>query len=142
MNQNWDEFFMSMAEQVSTKSKDPSTKVGAVITDKDHRVVSIGFNGFARGVGDFSSFYDNREIKLQRIIHAEMNAILFAERSRLEGSTLYTFPFMPCHLCANIIIQVGIKKVITFKSDIERWQDSFEKTEGSFLEAKVELIQL
>ena len=47
---NWDQFFINMAEHVSTKSKDPSTKVGCVIVGPDNEVRSTGFNGFPRGV--------------------------------------------------------------------------------------------
>jgi len=48
--ERWDRWFLDMAEFVSGKSKDPSTKCGAVITRPDHTVVSMGYNGFPRGV--------------------------------------------------------------------------------------------
>jgi len=134
---DWDIWFMEMAEKVSKKSKDPSTKVGAVIADSKNGFVSLGYNGFARNMRDDKSLYENRETKYDRIIHAETNAIFFAERGRLEGSTLYTFPFMPCHRCAILVIQAGIKKVVTYGDNTERWQESFNKTLEYFYEAKV-----
>ena len=51
MIDKWDKFFLGMAHYVSTASKD-KTKCGCVIVDKDRRVVSVGFNGFARCVSD------------------------------------------------------------------------------------------
>jgi dCMP deaminase len=136
----WDNAFMGMAREASTLSKDPSTQVGAVIVDSDHRFVSIGFNGFSKGMVDAPAYYEDREIKLDRIVHAEINAILFAERSRLEGSTLYTFPFLPCHRCATFVIQSGIKRVVTYQDDTERWQESFNKSLSYFNEAKIQVI--
>ena len=43
---------MDMAKLVSSWSKDPSTKVGAVITDDENRIISVGYNGFPREVID------------------------------------------------------------------------------------------
>ncbi len=43
---DWDEYFINIADEVATRSKDPSTQVGAVIVDKKHRPVSFGYNGF------------------------------------------------------------------------------------------------
>ena len=49
---DWDIKFLKLAQHVSDWSKDPSTKVGAVVVDKDNRIVSIGYNGFPKGVQD------------------------------------------------------------------------------------------
>jgi dCMP deaminase len=138
--ERWDHAFMAMAQEAAMLSKDPSTQVGAVIVDQEHGFVSMGFNGFARGMDDHPTLYLNRETKLDRIVHAEINAILFAERSRLEGSTLYTIPFLPCHRCAVLVIQAGIKKVVSYQDYTERWQESFNKTLSYFKEAGVEVV--
>ena len=82
---------------------------------------------------------ENREIKYRTIIHAEINAILSAGKP-LEGCTLYVWPFMPCSQCASIIIQSGIRRVVTVPSDSERWAESFRYTEELFREAEVELV--
>jgi dCMP deaminase len=44
-NKTWDEYFIKIAEVVAEKSKDPSSKMGCVIVDKNKRVVSLGYNG-------------------------------------------------------------------------------------------------
>jgi len=132
----WDERFLKLAKEISSWSKDPSTKVGAVIVDSNRRIVSTGYNGFPRAVHDHSSRYNNREEKLEIIIHGEINAILFAQRS-LENCTLYTFPFMPCSRCASIVIQSGITRVCSLISDSPRWKTSFELSEKLFKEANV-----
>ena len=99
----WDIRFLDMAQLVSTWSKDPSTKVGAVIVDPNNRVVSVGYNGFAKGVSDDNRL-DNRETKYKMIVHAECNALIFAQRPLTECA-IYTYPFMPCPKCASMIIQ-------------------------------------
>ncbi|HQR41672.1 MAG TPA: hypothetical protein PLX97_03285, partial [Gemmatales bacterium] len=71
----WHERFLGMARLVATWSKDDSTGVGAIIVSPDHRVVSVGFNGYPKGVNDVIL---NREQKLARTIHAEANALHFA----------------------------------------------------------------
>ena len=134
----WDNRFLELATMVSTWSRDPSTKVGAVIVDDHNRVVSVGFNGFPRGVNDESSRYDDRELKLKMVVHAEINAILFAKQP-LDGCTLYTVPFQPCSRCAAQVIQAGIKRVVTLKSVVLRWKDDFETAKMMFAEAGVAL---
>ncbi len=134
----WDKFFIGLAEYVSSASKDPSTKVGAVIVDDDRRIVSIGFNGFPKGVEDLKSRYDERELKYKFIVHAERNALLFANKST-KGCTIYTFPFMPCSACAGMIIQAGIKHVISFYKQESRWLEDFKISSLMFKEAQVKL---
>lgn len=109
----WDLRFLDLARHVSAWSKDPSTKVGVVIADPMFRVVSLGFNGFPRGMADDDRLHD-REEKYARIIHGDENAILFANQS-LEGCTMYTWPQPPCAHCSALIVQVGISRVITCK---------------------------
>lgn len=135
---DWDSRFLEMAMLVSKWSKDPSTKVGAVIADGKF-VVSLGFNGHPSGVADSAERLENREVKYRTIIHAEINAILSAGKP-LRGCTLYVWPFMPCSQCASIIIQSGIRRVVTVPSDSERWAESFRCTEELFREAGVKLV--
>lgn len=122
----WDRRFMALAQQIATWSKDPSTKVGAVIVDAHRRIVSMGYNGFPRGVEDLPERLNDRAQKYPRIVHAEPNAILNATRS-VKGCTLYVTPFAPCSECAKLIIQAGIKRVVISLSAAEtsnRWADS------------------
>jgi dCMP deaminase len=112
----------------STWSKDPSTKVGAVIVDKLNRPVSWGFNGLSIHTEDSNHYLNNRELKNSLIIHAELNAILFARRD-LTGCSIYVYPCQPCAQCASIIMQVGIDFIGFPKTsaDInERWKQNFE----------------
>lgn len=136
--QKWDSYFMGLARYISTASKDPSTKVGAVIVDQDRRVVSTGYNGFPRGVVDTEERLNDRDTKLKIIVHAERNAIIFA-RQDLRGCKLYVHPFMCCTVCAGMVIQSGITEVIAPKNDSPRWQADFQLTKIMFQEAGVML---
>jgi dCMP deaminase len=136
----WDRWFLGLALYVSSASKDPNTKVGAVIVD-DKRIVSAGYNGFAVGVEDREDRLADRNIKLKMILHGEHNAILFARRD-LRGSTLYTSPLPPCAGCAAMIVQVGIKRVVSWfpsKLHLERWGEDFSIAETMFEEASITL---
>lgn len=135
----WDQRFLELAKLVSTWSKDPSTKVGAVIAD-DRRIISVGYNGFPEGVFDTPERYNNRDLKYKYMVHAERNALLFANTS-VKGMTLYTYPFMPCSECAGMVIQAGIKRVVTLVNTNERWKESFKITTNMFDEAGVKLVQ-
>lgn len=136
---NWDKRFLDLAEFISSWSKDPSTKVGAVIVDNQNIIVSVGFNGFPRGVKDDDRL-QHRDTKYPIIIHAENNALMFAKRP-LDNCTIYTYPFMPCPKCAGMIIQSGIKRVVSYKNTThrQRWEIDFEISRGLFRESNVEL---
>jgi dCMP deaminase len=130
----WDDRFIQLAKTVSTWSKDPSTGVGAVIVDWDNRIVSLGFNGFPRGIKDDERL-ESREIKYETTIHAEVNAILFSKRD-LSGCTLYVWPIPPCSRCSSIIVQSGIARVVSV-SPPEHWQQSCELGKSLLEEAGV-----
>lgn len=66
--EKWDRRFLELAKQVSTWSKDPSTKVGAVLVNEDKHVVGMGFNGFPVGVADTEERLNNRELKYKMIV--------------------------------------------------------------------------
>lgn len=133
----WSERFMELAEHVAEWSKDPSTKVGCVIVDKQNRVVSLGFNGFPRGIKDLPARYKNKETKYLFVAHAERNALDNAPLS-VEGCTLYS-PLLPCNECAKSIIQKGIKKVVSYKPTEDRPHLNWEITKQMFLEAEIQL---
>ena len=134
----WDRRFLSLAKFISGWSLDPSTKTGAVITDKNHRIISVGYNGLAKGVKDTEERLNNRELKYKIIVNCERNAIIFAQRD-LSGCSLYTFPFMSCSTCAAMVIQSGITRCIAPYSENPRWIEDFKLTEELFDEAGVEL---
>jgi len=140
----WDNFFLGLAKYAATASKDPSTQTGAVIVDPETKaIVSIGFNGFPRGIADDDRLND-RAIKYEIVVHCEINALVFARRS-LEHCTLYTYPFMSCSRCAAIMIQAGITRCvapIATSEQNERWGENFKLTRQLFVEAGVELLEV
>ncbi|MDP1689094.1 MAG: deaminase [bacterium] len=138
MSLKWDRRFLALAAHVAAWSKDPSTKTGAVIVDPDNRVISIGYNGFPKGVKDLPERLKNREIKYKMIVHCERNALLFTTQST-KGCRLYTFPFMSCAPCAAMVIQKGIVEAIAPFSDNPRWILDFKLSETLFKEAGVKL---
>ncbi len=111
---SWDEYFMGLAHLSALRSKDPSTKVGACIVDKENKVVSIGYNGLPKGCED--SLYpwgkegSMLETKYAFVVHAELNAILNSPRS-VKNCTIYVSLF-PCNECAKAIIQSGIDMIV------------------------------
>ncbi len=106
---------MGISYLSSLRSKDPNTKVGACIVDKDHKVVSIGYNGMPRGCDEDELSWNKGEgldSKYLYVCHAEFNAILNTrDGAALQGCTLYVTLF-PCNECTKAIIQTGIKEVV------------------------------
>jgi dCMP deaminase len=137
----WDKRFIELAAHVATWSKDPSTKCGSLVA-KDKRIVSLGFNGFPAGVNDDEDRYNDRELKLQLILHAESNALLFAKEP-LDGCTIYVWPFPPCCRCAAQIIQSGIRRVVAPAATGDRgdrWAKELEIASDMYADAGVELV--
>ena len=134
----WHIRYLKMAKMVASWSKDPSTKCGAVIVNADNEVVSIGFNGFPRGIHDSPRKLNDRTTKLAMTLHAERNAILFAKQS-LKGCTIYTWPMHACSECAAMIIQAGFWQHVTMMNDNPRWQESWNIARDMFNEANVDV---
>lgn len=140
----WDVRFLRLAKFVSSWSKDPSTKAGAVIVRPDRSVVSMGFNGFARTMEDNPERYLDREEKYSRIIHCEVNALIQA-RTGVQGCSLYTWPFMCCDRCVVQMLQAGIVKFVypqATSDALTRWSEAFKKTESFMAESRVSYIEL
>ena len=132
----WDNRFLELAKLIGSWSKDPSTQVGAVIADDNNRILSIGYNGFPKGVEDSEKRLFEREEKYAIIVHAEANALMFANKS-VEGCTIYTWPFEPCSRCAGLIIQSGIKRVVSVIHPEKRWEKNFTISRQLFKEANI-----
>ena len=147
MKNKWEIRFLKMAELVSSFSKDPTTKVGAVIVRPDKSVASVGYNGIPRGVKDTSKRLNTREEKLLYTVHAEQNAILSAKEP-LDNCSIYVWRIPPCAQCAASIIQSGIKIVYcpvnVGISDglLARWIDSFKASETMMKEAGVKITYI
>ena len=139
----WDEYFMGLAHLSALRSKDPNTQVGAAIVDENHRVVSVGYNGFPTGVSDdefpWSREGDVLTSKYAFVVHAELNAILNSQRS-VRGCTIYVSLF-PCNECAKAIIQSGIKKIV-YASDKYNGVDTNIASKRMLKAAGVELVRI
>ena len=136
MSQVWDERFLGLAQHVATWSKDPRTKVGAVLVNETKQVLSVGYNGFPRGVFDVPNRYEDRPTKLMFVAHAERNALdnCFTDT---RGSTLYvTLP--PCNECVKSIIQKGVKRIVSLTSSA-RPQDNSDVAMQMLAEAGVQI---
>jgi len=137
----WALRFLGLASYISKWSKDPSTKVGAVIA-QGNRIVSLGYNGFPAGIADSSYRLEDRDTKLDIVIHAEENAILFARRS-LVGCTLFVNR-IPCPRCMAKIIQTGISSVF-YEENVEfenRYENEVILTKELAREASVAMFKL
>jgi len=109
---SWNDYFMNMAILSSWRSKDPNTQVGSIISNKDNKIIGLGYNGMPLGFDEFPWGRDGTELETKyfRVIHSEINAVINSNFRDLNNSILHTTLF-PCNECAKIIIQVGIKKV-------------------------------
>lgn len=105
---NWNAYFLHIAFEVAKKSKDPSSKVGCVIATKDNRPISFGYNGFPQGCDERIMTWD-RPLKYHMVVHAEMNAMMFAERS-LRDTKMYT-TMCPCENCLKHALQAGVAEI-------------------------------
>ena len=137
----WDTRFIRIANEVATWSKDPGTKVGAVLV-LDRRIIATGYNGFPQNIEDTIERYSNRELKLAYTVHAEVNAILNAAKNgaTTNGSTLYV-TFSPCVSCATSVVQAGVSTVVCpcVSTAPERWRSSFQLGQDLLMEANVEI---
>ena len=138
----WDQRFIDLAKQISTWSKDPSTKIGAVAVGSKGQILSQGYNGFPRGIADTEERYNDRPTKYKYVVHAEMNVIYNATYNgvSLDGATLYVYGLPVCSECAKGIIQVGIKRVVIYTdSDVpEIWNEMYNLSWSMFIESGVE----
>ena len=120
----WDRRFMEMTELVANWSScyKPDRQVGAIIT-KDKRILTTGYNGAGAGI---KSCKERGKCLRQKLgiesgtrhevcyaVHAEQNAIIQAAKLGIsvDGATLYC-THQPCSICAKMIINSGIKRVI------------------------------
>lgn len=131
---------MRVAREISTWSKDPSTRVGAVVVDERNRIVATGYNGFPRGVDDRPERYEDREVKYRMIVHAEANCILNAV-APLDGCAMVTMK-APCSECTKLIVQSGIAVVVYDEEPHDHWIEDAEYAATMFAETGVVVIKL
>lgn len=125
---SWDEYFMSIAQVVATRSTCPRKYVGSVIV-KNRTILSTGYNGSIRGMPHCSDvghmMEDNHCVAT---IHAEANAIIQAARNgvMIEGATIYVTA-SPCWSCFKQTANAGIQRIAY--GEFYRDQRTFEVAE-------------
>ncbi|MTI69008.1 MAG: cytidine deaminase [Firmicutes bacterium] len=121
MRPSWDEYFMEIVNVVKNRSTCLRRHVGALIV-KDKRILSTGYNGAPKGLKHCEEIGCMRKKlnvpsgerhELCRALHAEQNAIVQAANSgvSIKDATIYVTN-QPCVLCAKMIINAGIKRVV------------------------------
>lgn len=130
--------------QADLFSKDPNTKVAAIVLSPDaHVILSTGYNGIPRKVSDTKPERWQRPEKYDWVVHAEANAICNAARSgmRLDGATAVVTMF-PCCDCARMLVQSGITTIVAPTPDLNmpKWGKQFDIAMVMFKEANVELL--
>ena len=142
---NWQEYFYEMANLVAKKSKDLSTKIGAVIVGPDNEIRSTGYNSFPMGLNDDLQERQDRPEKYYWIEHAERNAIYNAAKIGVstKDCTMYLNCGTPCCDCTRGIINSGIKKIYICEKDITKsshWLEHSKRSKIMLEEASVELV--
>lgn len=142
INSKWDKRFMRLARDIATWSKDPSSKIGAVIVNDERRILATGYNGFPRGIADSDDRLNDREKKYSMIVHAELNALMNALYAgvSVKGATLYVYGLPICSDCTKSVIQSGIARIVITDprdEDVpEKWKTIwFEKSDPMFYES-------
>lgn len=135
--------FLPDARAARDKSKDRSTRVGAVVLDDDYNLRTSGYNGFVRGVNDSVEARHERPLKYKWTAHAEENCVAQAARVgvSLKGCTILVTSLHPCTGCSRMIIQSGIKRVLApARAENDRWDEEAEIAMEMLAEAGVEVI--
>jgi dCMP deaminase len=125
---SWDQYFMKIADIARRRSNCMKTSVGAVIVNKDNRVVSTGYNGTPRGLlgcyqlgCDRCNSNEGKQLDQCLCLHAEESALIEVGIGKTVGCSLYT-TYFPCFSCAKIIKQAGIIKIY--------YMDEYEKEDS------------
>lgn len=120
---SWNSTWLAVADIISKRSRCSRAQMGSVIVSKDNRVAATGYNGPAATWGyDYGKCIDWCErakgnAPLDNMydacpsIHAEANALLYVDRSSIEGGTIY-ITNAPCMQCAKLISNSGLAKVV------------------------------
>ena len=117
---SWDDTWRSVARTVARRSLCSMSKAGAVIVTSRNRVVATGYNGPPAGMnlrGECRNWCPRAKtgggLSYDDCVssHAEANALMFADRSMMEGGTIYVTR-MPCFMCAKMIANSGLTRVV------------------------------
>lgn len=142
----WHLNFLDLARHMSTWSKDPSTKIGAVAVGSRRQILATGYNGFPRNIVDSEDRLKDRPTKYIYTVHGEMNCIYNATLNgvSLDGADIYVYGLPVCSECAKGIIQVGIRRVFMCYPETisDKWKESGKLTKSMFDESGIELYAL
>jgi dCMP deaminase len=117
----WDQYFMTITQQVAERSTCQRAKVGAVIV-RDRNILATGYNGAPAGMPHctdagcliYESKTPNGDIEQNcfRTIHAEINAIAQAAKngSNIKDTFIYV-THTPCIHCLKVLVNTGIRSV-------------------------------
>ena len=109
MHKKWKKRYLKLAKEISSWSKDPSTKVGAIIVGEKGRVISQGYNGFLPGCVHESIIKDGHEMAT---VHAEQNAISdCAKRGVSSNRSIAYITHYPCVNCMKVLCAAGINEI-------------------------------
>ena len=143
---SWDSYFLTIAHLTSQRSNCIKRKVGCIIV-KDHRILSLGYNGTPRGTKNCfeggcarcaNGGSAGAHLDLCMCLHAEENAMLFVSQKEIENSIMY-ITLLPCISCVKKILQCGIKKVI-YEEDYSPELD--ELSIKTLMDNNVEIVKL
>ena len=109
---NWTDYFLGLAKVVSQRSHDIHTQHGCVITDQQHRILGVGYNGFPKGMND-TLLPTHRPDKYAWMIHAERNALSNCVVRPDNGIAYVTGQC--CNDCIMALWQEGVKKAVMSK---------------------------
>ena len=114
MRKSWDTYFMQITEIVASRSTCDRAFVGCVLVNKDHRIVSTGYNGSVAGNPHCDDVgHTMRDGHCIATIHAEMNALLYCAKEGIPTKdTICYVTHFPCLNCTKALIQAGIREVV------------------------------
>ena len=143
---SWMNYFFNIAREVAKKSKDPSTKVGALLVDPiSHRIIGTGYNGFPANVSETYQRWE-RPTKYSFVCHAEMNVIAAAAKFgiKTDGCDLYV-TLHPCCDCAKLVASAGINRIFYIddgsdQSKSDDWRKLLSYAKTIFAESHIKLI--
>lgn len=135
--------YLPDAKAAMGRSKDRSTKVGAVAIDDDFNLRMSGYNGMARGINDDVNARHERPAKYMWMAHAEENCVAQAARTGtvLKGCTVLVTSLFPCTTCSRMMIQAGIVRILAPRQQAnQRWDEQSAVALEMLREAGVEII--
>ena len=144
----WHQYFLNIAATVATRADCTRRKVGAVIVDKDHRIVSTGYNGaWPGGPSCLAGQCPRGRMSKEEVVpgssydtgagscialHAEQNAISYADWGKMQGSTIY-ITHEPCGGCQRMILGSGLSALCYMMDDDMAHMARIRDEEGRYI---------